>query len=478
MQSFKKYFGNGSGKKIFFLLFLLIFSILYFSPNQGYKIYDITNNNILANDFSIKTDFWDIIFCPFSQIPDYFLHFEEYRLQLISWFAWFFAIGIILFIFIKIRRKRDLKQDLSSSNFVIENSSPMFFLKIFLTFWLLIIFVIFFPYPGNKIQPSNPDEIIVDFHSHTYYSWDAMSSFKRSIDFHKKNGYDAYFTTEHDLVLADKTNVDFLKNSDIFVGFGEEVPDFDGVYHLIFNIKTAITRAELSGSNYESTISNLNKNQGIAAAALWWQNTSIHGILQKKFACAEISNMGHRNYRGINIEEAIRKFKEQKIQMIGTTDWHGWGYKSYIWTAIKIPNWKNMNYIEKENTLLDALRGKYQTRVLEYKMLGQKTTLMRYIFEPFFGIFYMLSSQSFLCLAIWFFWIFIFVKAIKFVYTKNKVHFFWFLVSYINFAMALKFYIQWQDIKMYNKTLNNLAIYFLVVSILALIVGMKKKNFN
>ena len=464
------------------LYFLLLFLLIYFIPSQGYKIYDITNNNVVAADFSIKTGFWNTIFCPFSQIPNYFLHFEEYRIQLISWVGWFFMLGIFLFIYLKIRQKLDIKKNIVSSKFVAQNLSSIFLLKIFLSFWLLLIFVIFFPYSGNKIQPSNPDEVIVDFHSHTYYSWDAMASFERSLDFHKKNGYDAYFTTEHDSVLTERTNVSYLKNSEIFVGFGEEVPDQNGVYHLFYNIKSAITRDQLNNSNYDSTISTLQKNDGVSSAALWWQNISLDGLLQKKFGVVEVSNMGHRNYRGINIGEAIQKFKEQKIQMIGTTDWHGWGYKSYVWTAVKISNWKNLDYSQKQAALLDALKGKYETRVLEYKKLDEKKTLVRYIFEPFFGLFYLLTSQNFWCLAIWFFWIFLFVKISQLVYAKNKVHLFWLIVFVINLGMSLKFYIQWQDIKAYNKTLNHLAIYFLLVAGLALLVSFfsfrKEKNNN
>lgn len=468
--------------KTFKPYFFIIFFILYFIPTEGYKIYDITNNSI-ASDFFIQTNFWNILFCPFSQIPNYFLHFEEYRFQLVSWFGWFFLLGIFMFIFLKIKQKICVKKNLVCTNFVNQNTGSIFFLKIFLSFWLLLIFVIFFPYSGNKIQKTNSqsDEIIVDFHSHTYYSWDAMASFKRSIDFHKANGYDAYFMTEHDLILPEKTKVDVLKTKDIFVGFGEEVPNQDGLYHLFFNIKTAVLRPELASANYTDTMLSLKNINAIASSALWWEDISLEGLLEKNFSSVEISNMGHRNYRGIDIEYVIKKFRSKKIQMLGTTDWHGWGYISYIWTAVKIPNWQNMSYEQKEKALFDTLNGKYETRVLEYKKIDEKKTLIRYIFEPFFGIFYLLSSQSFLCLIIWFVWIFIFQKIIKFIYSKNKVHLFWLLAFFINLSMSLKFHLQFQTVKEYNKTLNHLGEYFLIISGLCLLVSFivfKKEKVN
>jgi hypothetical protein len=216
---------------------------------------------------------------------------------------------------------------------------------------------------------------------------------------------------------------------------------------------------------------NLNKNNGAASAALWWMDTSLDGLIQRNFHVAEVANMGHMDYRGIDINEAIKKFKAKNIQMIGTTDWHGWGYQSYIWTAVNIPNWENMDYSQKNIALIDALEGKYKTRVLEYRTLNESKSYIRYIFEPFVGIFNLLASQKFLCLLVWFFWIFWFIEAVKFIYAKNKVHFFWLFVFAVNLIMSISFYIQWQDIKIYNKTLNNLGIYFLIVAALSLIVS-------
>ncbi|MFC1485150.1 PHP domain-containing protein [bacterium] len=443
-----------SFKKISILTFIF-FSIMYLIPGEHAKIYDITTN-LSVNDLFISESFWRILFSPFLDIPDYFLRFGEYRLQIFSWLFWleFFA----LLIFLKNKLTKPFK------------SNPIIFFKTFLVFLALIVYVIFIPYGGNKIESIDKNNVIINFHSHTSYSWDGMASISRSLNYHKANGYDAYCITDHDYVLSDFVNIKtFQKNpKNPVVCFGTEIYDQEGTHHLLFGLPKSIN-LEKSGRNFNQIKKIVKKNNGLVCAALWWKHEPITKILEKKVDALEISNMGHRTLSKEEFRKTIELTIGKNIPLIGVTDWHGWGYVSYVWTVFKIPGWHDLSYEHKQNEVINSLKGKYPGRVLEYKRLGEIENKFRYIFEPFFGIFYLLTAKKFFGILAWLFWSILFFGIYKFLKQKNKTYLFWFFFSLTCFFLSIIFLIKWIPVSFNNKSLTEVSIYFFVASILNLI---------
>ncbi|MEK7744571.1 MAG: hypothetical protein AAB578_09320, partial [Elusimicrobiota bacterium] len=58
-----------------------------------------------------------------------------------------------------------------------------------------------YPRPAARLRLSSPDELAVDFHSHTSHSHDGRSSFtsEANMDWHRAMGFDAGFITDHNL---------------------------------------------------------------------------------------------------------------------------------------------------------------------------------------------------------------------------------------------------------------------------------------
>ncbi len=457
-----KFFDNF--KNCYFWLIILFF-VLYFIPTKPMQIYDLTNNGKIATDFSIQKDFNHTFFAPFLDVASYFCQMQNLKTQLLSYVSWFFVINFLIYFGLKFYKKDELKV------FFTFNPFPIFFIKLFVILWLLIVYVVFFPYLGNKLQKLNPDDIAVDFHSHTYYSWDAISSFKRSLNYHKSNGFDAYFVTEHNSFLPNLTNVESLKRQDIFVGFGEEVPDSSGVFYLFFNIDEAVSPDELSSANYQKNMLDLKDKNVCFSLALWWEKITLNAILEKDFSSAEIANMGHKNYKDVDLKNAIGNFKKRNITLIGTTDWHGWCYKTNVWTIANIPGWRDssFDYDAKKNALLYVLAGKRETRVLEYKR-NELNSKIRYILDPFFGLFYILTSASFLELLMWFLWVFVVVRFFKAVARDKKMLWVWFAVLGFNVFFSVKFFLTWQKVSKYNEMLGNVSLYFFVAALISGII--------
>ncbi|MCP4482573.1 MAG: hypothetical protein GY817_07370 [bacterium] len=407
----------------------------YFIQGQKYQLYNLTTNKV-TTEFFIQKSWLDVIFSPFIDIADYFIHFQAYQPQITSWFIWIILAGVIL---------------------AIKHKKAILILKAFLLFCFLVIFILFIRYPGNKLVSKNPENILVDYHSHTYYSWDGMASLERSLAYHKANGFDAFAITEHDIL-----HPNIIITEDPVIILGEELKGRDN-YHLIYNIDKKIDARAL---NHD--INRINKKvdemNGVICAALWWEHSSFDKLQKKPIDAYEIANMGHRTSNNINVEKSIN---DPRLPKIGTTDWHGWAFRATIWTAVKIPHWQEMTFKEKQKSLVHTLKGNYRTQVIEQKREEVHNNL-RYIFEPFIGLFYLLTAKNFINLVSWFIWIII----LTFLYKKKLS---WLILGVTIFSYGLKFFITWYLVSAYNRSLKTVAISFIIVGILAVFVALKKR---
>jgi len=71
-------------------------------------------------------------------------------------------------------------------------------LPILLITWSAVVLVIVFaPLPSNTVRNLDPDRILVNIHSHTHYSHDGIIPPEELARWHRRNGFDAFFITEH-----------------------------------------------------------------------------------------------------------------------------------------------------------------------------------------------------------------------------------------------------------------------------------------
>lgn len=69
------------------------------------------------------------------------------------------------------------------------------------------VVILFLPLPNNTIVNNTSDEVLVTTHAHTEFSHDGLISQEKMWAWHKRNGFDAFFITDH---ANHKKNIGFL----------------------------------------------------------------------------------------------------------------------------------------------------------------------------------------------------------------------------------------------------------------------------
>lgn len=229
----------------------------------------------------------------------------------------------------------------------------------------IFIVILFIRLPNNTIVNNTSDEILVTTHAHTEYSHDGLISQEKMWAWHKRNGFDAFFITEH-------------ANHKKTLGFAAKQRNKQ------FPIAPLImTGQEHSGSNHmsllglngafetkdkeDSLIVDLTKRYGGAVIVNhWFDGKGNDKEFYKDLGADgfEIENVGKELYYDRALFKELKKFCEDNgLLMLGGLDFHGYGRACGIWNAFQIPNWHQMDPDEKEKSILGIIRDRDQTRV-------------------------------------------------------------------------------------------------------------------
>jgi hypothetical protein len=352
--------------------FIIAASIIFSSP---IILTDIISQ-APANNFSIIWHPLRLFIEPLYSFAFYALTLERtfYAKALISWTIWLLAIVL----FYCIAKEKTFKQTLTKLFYAI------------LFFASLIAFVAVFPLPGPKLIKPN-GFIAVDFHSHTRYSHDAITTENLRFKLHTWSGYDYFFISEH-------------QNTDSFANFNGnpkvlpamQIQTIDGVSALMIAAKP-FNGADFQKMGLEDLIIKSHENNIAVIMPHWWKwhKFSFSQLKQMGIDGFEIYNCGYRNFNEQEKRELIDFSKANNLLMIGSTDFHGWGYMSDVWTVFKA---KTILSQDKQNLIIP------KSQVIVYRKI-QSASVWRFIFEPFFAFYYYISnantSQTF-AFTIWF----------------------------------------------------------------------------
>lgn len=275
--------------------------------------------------------------------------------------------------------------------------------------WFTVfVILIFIPLPNNTIVNNSPNSVLVTTHSHTDYSHDGLISQRGLWKWHKRNGFDAFFITDHN--NHDKT-VDFVnaqRNNEFpiepLVLGGEE---FSGTNHMsLLGLKRKFSTKGYSDSR---TIDSVRANGGAVIVNHWFddENKSMKYYRELGVDGFEIENTAlDKTYDREMFQKMKSYLKKNNLIMNGGLDFHGYGNACSLWNAFEIPGWHKMTPDAKEYAILDIIKTRDQEKlkVLLYKdrPFYLKKNL---VFSPVLTLVNYFRTLNLYQLISWIFWI-------------------------------------------------------------------------
>ncbi len=278
--------------------------------------------------------------------------------------AWILVIGFL------INLRRQLRKKNATFGIALKRcvrSSIVWIPVILVMFLALALLMLFVPLPCNTIKNDHVDTILVNFHSHSYYSYDGMVSPLRLLKWHERNQFDAFFLSEHNhhhktLALAEQQMEGHLPQKPLIL-VGQE---FSGTHHiLLLGLQRDFVTKGLSD---EAAIDSTKAQGGVAIVAHWFQikrrTRPIIEYIKAGVAGFESANYARGIYYKAKHIEAIKKAcREHHLLMVGGADYHGYGAANFVWNALRIPNWHQMSRQQQIEVIMEILRHRDQDRI-------------------------------------------------------------------------------------------------------------------
>jgi len=393
-------------KKIFaisvFLMAILAFIATVFH-------YPVHIQNALTRQpeagFILEPSFWRIAFEPFLGLLLYFNRafyaIGEFTMVLVWSLAIFFIYSLIFYF------RKD--STVLKNRFLL---NQLFNLVLLVGIWFsLFVLIIFIDLPNDRMVNKTSDWVLVTTHSHTEFSHDGLISEEGLLKWHQRNGFDAFFITDHSNHGATLKFVNACKGKEQegepVVFCGEE---FSGSNHMsLLGLKSDfITRGQP-----DSAVIALARADGAAILVNHWfdgerktlehyQNLGVDGF--------EIENTATDKRYNREVYQRIRTFCESNhLIMNGGLDFHGYGSACTLWNAFNIPEWKSLSYDEKLDAITRIIKARDQSK-LKVLLLNDRSYYDKkaLFFSPLKTLFNYFRTLGFFQVLSWVCWIFLF----------------------------------------------------------------------
>ncbi len=368
------------------------------------------------SDFGIHISIWKILFEPILG-PLLYFNRGYYGIAEIN-HTLYWTIGI--FILTRLSKiltdeyKKHWKQNLIRA--IVD-------LPIVAFIWFTIfIIMLFIPLPNNTIINNTTSQVLVTTHAHAYYSHDGLTSPEGLWRWHKRNGFDAYFETDHN---NHNRTLDFIaqqREKDIpihpLIMCGEE---FSGSNHLsLLGLKRKFSNVGMPDS---VVIDSTHQNGGVVIVNHWFDDK--HNTLEYYRDLGvdgfEIENTGKDIYYDRALQQEIQEFcTANDLIMVGGLDFHGYGNVCMMWNAFDIPNWNKLDPISQEYAIINILKSRDQSKlkILLYKdrPYYDKSNLW---FRPLLTFINYFRTLNYIQVLSWLLWIIIIFLLNK-ILVKNK----------------------------------------------------------
>lgn len=390
-------------RKIFIVSALSIVAIVFVSWIFHYPVHI---QNALTHQpeagFILEPSFWRIVFEPFLGLLLYFNRafyaIDEFTMVLV------WALGIFL-IYSFLKYFKQGNKNLKRKFFLNQLLNLLLLVGIWFAMFVVLIFV---DLPNDRIVNKTSDWVLVTTHSHTEYSHDGLISEEGLLKWHQRNGFDAFFITDHSNHGATLRFVNSRKGKEQagepVVFCGEE---FSGSNHMsLLSLKTDfVTR----GQSDSAIVAKAHADGAAILVNHWfdgehktleyYKNLGVDGF--------EIENTATEKRYNREVYKRIKSFCESKgLVMNGGLDFHGYGSACTLWNAFEIPGWKEMSYEDKQEAVLSIIKAHDQGK-LKVLLLNDRPYYepKRLLFRPIITLFNYFRTLNFLQVISWICWI-------------------------------------------------------------------------
>lgn len=376
---------------------------------SGLFHYQVHIENALTHQqetgFGLEPSRWRTVFEPFLGLLLYFNRafyaIPEFSMVLL------WAIGIFvvysLFRYLKKGNKDHRKR------FVV---NQLLNLPLLVGIWFaLFVVLIFIELPNDRIVNKTSDWVLVTTHSHTEFSHDGLISEGALLRWHQRNGFDAFFITDHSNHGATLRYVNSRKGKEQAGGpvvfCGEE---FSGSNHMsLLGLKTEfVTRGQT-----DSAVVARARADGAAVIVNHWfdgERKTLEYYKSLGVDGFEIENTATEKRYKREVYQRIKTYCEvNRLAMNGGLDFHGYGSACTLWNAFQIPEWKGMSYEEKQEAVLSIIKMRDQKR-LKVLLLNDRPYYepKRLFFSPLITLFNYFRTLNFFQVISWICWIMLF----------------------------------------------------------------------
>ena len=350
------------GKAIFGLLVIGIMIALAAFFHHGVYLTDaLTDQRI--DDINVIISPWRVIFEPVMGPLMFCLRGHDTLVEFMVLMVW--VLGILLLIGL-IRNMRIIPGSIFR-RLGLALVRWLAIVPVVLILWIgLTLLMIFAPLPTNIIRCNRDNTALVNFHSHTYYSHDGLISPENLVKWHQRNGFDAFFITEHN--HHNKT-LKFIAARDAILTGDEKIcvlpgQEYSGSNHLLL---LGLTHDFITKDMADSVaVDTVHAQNGVVVVAHWFADE--HRSIQYYIDCGvdgfEIANQGEGiDYDRRIFQNIVSACQKNGLLMMGNVDYHGYGNACYVWNALNIPLWDDLSYFEKKDSIMSILRGKQTDKI-------------------------------------------------------------------------------------------------------------------
>jgi hypothetical protein len=366
---------------IAFLATAALLGVFYLLPGRTYRLVDASTGQSPAG-FSVTWPGLTFFNAPFAGVSFYMQKLTNQPAQVLSWLLWLAALaglsGAVL--------KKPLKRVVWDIDVT------------WLVFLTAEAFLIFIRQPSPRLV-SPETSTVVNFHSHTRFSKDGIVAPAQNSYYHKNAGFDVNFVTEHNSELS------YLW---FYPGSNERPLILPGMQANTENISLLLLGGKQIAENdldiKDRPIAGLVKwahDRGmVVICPHWWKwgRPSWDYLRSAGVDGFEIYNLNYRQFTDTERAELVKFCGDNKLITVGSTDWKGFGWACDVWTALDMPKSK-----ASPSGVIGYLAKHKKTSVLVYQR-DEPSGALRYIFEPFVGLYLYFAALGAVELLSWLFW--------------------------------------------------------------------------